>query len=64
MLTAETITEAHLAELREVLGDGHYAIQWVIDALYDPPGLRRDNARRECASLYNAEILNARNKES
>ena len=60
-LTADTITHAHLAELRDALGESHFAIQWVIDAMCDPPGsLRWRNARRECASLYNDEILNAR----
>lgn len=57
VVTADNLTNAQIDEFRESLPRGHYALQWTIDAVVDPPGNRRNNARREVAALINARNM-------
>jgi len=54
MATADNLTDAQIDEFRYSLPRGHFALQWTIDSIVDPPGNRRNNARREVAALINA----------
>ncbi len=58
--TADNLTDEQVRDFRESLPRGHYALQWTIYAVVDPPGNRRNNARREVASLINSRAKGGR----
>lgn len=57
MVTADSITDKQISELRDSLPRDHYAMQWTIDAVSPSASHphRQRNARRACAELINRQ---------